>query len=129
MKAVSSIGWTGLFTSLWLVGCAQDVGPEVSSSPAYVVANYRITDAESYAEYGPLARPTLVAHGAEILAVDSESEVIEGVADHHTVVVRFPSKDAARAWYNSPEYQEIIHLRTDNSEGFGVLINGIPVSE
>ena len=34
-----------------------------------------------------------------------------------TVVLRFESKEAVKAWYESDEYQKIIHLRTDNSEG------------
>ena len=28
---------------------------------------------------------------------------------------------AARAWYDSPEYQKIVDLRTDNSEGVLIL--------
>ena len=34
-----------------------------------------------------------------------------------TVILRFPSKDAAHAWYTSEEYAKIKHLRTDNTEG------------
>ena len=34
---------------------------------------------------------------------------------------KFDSKEAARAWYESPEYQKIIHIRTDNSEGILVI--------
>ena len=30
---------------------------------------------------------------------------------------------AAMAWYNSPEYQAIKHLRTDNSEGTAVVVD------
>lgn len=88
---------------------------------AYLVANYRITDAESYKAYPPAVLPTLAAHGAEVLAADYDSEVVEGKPASVTVVLRFPSKEALRAWYDSPEYQEIIHLRTDNSEGFVVF--------
>jgi uncharacterized protein (DUF1330 family) len=38
--------------------------------------------------------------------------------------LRFATKSAARAWYESPEYQAISHLRTDNTEGIGVLAEG-----
>ena len=41
------------------------------------------------------------------------------------VILKFPSKDAMKAWYNSPEYQAVIGLRTDNSEGTMVVIDGI----
>ena len=43
--------------------------------------------------------------------------MVEGEAGPVTVVLKFPSKAALRGWYDSPEYQAIIHHRTDNSEG------------
>jgi len=40
------------------------------------------------------------------------------------VVLRFATKAAAKAWYESPEYRAIRHLRTDNTEGIGVIAEG-----
>jgi uncharacterized protein (DUF1330 family) len=37
--------------------------------------------------------------------------------------LKFASKAAAMAWYDSPEYQAIKHLRTDHSEGDMVLVD------
>lgn len=91
---------------------------------AYLVANYRITDPEAYGAYPPAVIPTLVAHGAEILVADYGSAMVEGTASSVTIVVKFASKEAARAWYDSPEYQAIIRLRTDNTEGFLLLTDG-----
>lgn len=48
----------------------------------------------------------------------------QGPARQVTVVLRFATKDAALAWYESPEYQAIRHLRTDNAEGIGVIAEG-----
>jgi uncharacterized protein (DUF1330 family) len=39
-------------------------------------------------------------------------------------VLRFATKAAAQAWYESPEYRAIRHLRTDNTEGVGVIAEG-----
>ncbi|MCP5145252.1 MAG: DUF1330 domain-containing protein [Gammaproteobacteria bacterium] len=91
---------------------------------AYIIASYRVTNPEAFQAYPPAATPTLIAHGAEILAVDLNSEAVEGQPAPVTVVLKFQSKDAARAWYNSPEYQQAMPLRTDNSEGTMVLIDG-----
>ena len=90
---------------------------------AYMVFNYRITDQAAYKPYLAKVGDTLNAHGAEVLVADFESEAIEGDAGHVTVVLKFASKDAARGWFESPEYQEIIALRTDNSTGIAVLTN------
>ena len=38
--------------------------------------------------------------------------------------MRFATKSAAEAWYESPEYQAIMRLRTDSSEGIGVIAEG-----
>ena len=88
---------------------------------AYLVANYKLTNPEAYRAYVPAVLPTLEAHGAEVLVADYESEAIEGAPHRVTIVLRFPSKEAARAWYRSPEYQAIIKLRTDHSDGFVVF--------
>lgn len=37
------------------------------------------------------------------------------------VEMRFPDKESVRAWYNSDEYQSIIHLRHDNADGTAVI--------
>ncbi|MBC2778098.1 DUF1330 domain-containing protein [Parasphingopyxis marina] len=91
---------------------------------AYFVANYRITNTEDYKKYGAVVGPTLAPHGAEVLAADPASEPMEGEPCDVTVVIKFPSKEAAKGWYNSPEYQAILPLRTDNSEGAAVLAAG-----
>lgn len=91
---------------------------------AYIIASYKVTNPEPFQAYPPAATPTLIAHGAEILAVDLDSEVVEGQPYPVTVVLKFASKEAARAWYHSPEYQEALPLRLDNTEGSMVLVNG-----
>ena len=39
---------------------------------------------------------------------------------------RKPSIDDDRGWYDSPAYQEILHLRTDHIEGTTLLVEGVP---
>ena len=96
---------------------------------AYAVASYRVTNPEAFAEYPAPAIQTILNHGGELLAVDRESEVVEGEPAPVTVLIRFSSKDAAREWYRSQEYQEIVHLRTDNSEGTIVLLDEFVMPE
>ena len=90
---------------------------------AYFVFNYRVNDQDAYQPYLAEVPKVLEAHGAEILAADFESEGIEGDAGHVTVVLKFASKEAAREWYHSPEYQKIIALRTANSDGIAAIAN------
>jgi uncharacterized protein (DUF1330 family) len=90
----------------------------------YFVANYTITNQAEYKEYLAAVGPVLQAHDAEILVVDRGSTLLEGSAGQVTVVLRFATKAAAMAWYESPEYQAISHLRTDNTQGIGVIAEG-----
>ena len=90
---------------------------------AYFIASYRITDPAGYEPYVPAVIPTLQSHGCEVLAADYTSQAIEGEPNAVTVILKFASKEAALAWYNSPEYQAIKHLRTDNSEGTAVVVD------
>lgn len=83
----------------------------------YLIANYSITNPEGYQAYIAAVGPTILAHQGEILVAGEGSEAVEGKPGAVTVVLKFPTKEALRAWYDSPEYQEIIHLRTDNTEG------------
>ena len=85
---------------------------------AYVIANYRITNSQGYGDYPQLALATILSHGGEFLVADFDSEGLDGSPGHVTVVGRFASKESAKGWYESDEYQKIKHLRTDNSEGF-----------
>ena len=90
----------------------------------YFVANYTITNQAGYWEYLAAVGPTLTAHGAESIVVDRDSGLLEGSAGQVTVVLRFATKAAAQAWYESSQYQAIRHLRTDNTEGIAVIAEG-----
>jgi len=90
----------------------------------YFVANYTITNQAEYKEYLAAVGPTLKAHGAENIVVDRDSEPLEGSAGQVTIVLRFATKAAAEGWYQSSEYRAIRHLRTDNTEGIGVIAEG-----
>ncbi len=83
----------------------------------YLIGSYKVTNPEAYAGYLATVGATIAAHGGEILVAGPDSEPVEGNPSPVTVVLKFPSKQALRGWYDSAEYQKIIHLRTDNTEG------------
>ncbi len=86
-----------------------------------MVFNYTITNPADYAAYPAAAFPSIGASGAEVLVADYASESVEGGPGQVTVVLRFASKDAARAWYESDAYQAALPLRTANTEGVAVI--------
>jgi uncharacterized protein (DUF1330 family) len=38
------------------------------------------------------------------------------------VIIEFESEEAARRWYESPEYTAIKHYREEASEGWGAIV-------
>ncbi|WP_254902502.1 MULTISPECIES: DUF1330 domain-containing protein [Mycobacterium simiae complex] len=42
-----------------------------------------------------------------------------------TVILEFPTMDAARAWYHSEAYAEILPLRLNGADYSGILVEGI----
>lgn len=98
--------------------------------PGYFVANFQITNQERYAEYQQKVLPTLMKHGARVVVADYESQRAEGEPGSAMVVLEFDSVEAARDWYYSSEYQDVIGLRTSSSEGaLAVFADGFVMPE
>jgi uncharacterized protein (DUF1330 family) len=88
---------------------------------AYAIANYRITNPEQIQAYRAQAIPQLIQAGCEFLVVTDAADASEGSPAPTVIVLKFPSMEAAKNWYNSPEYQAIMPLRTAASEDAWVV--------
>lgn len=83
----------------------------------YLVANVTVRDAEKMLAYAAAAGPTLVAHGGEFILDGQLSETLSGNwSAPGMALVRFPSVEAARTWYHSPEYQALAGLRSSAAD-------------
>jgi uncharacterized protein (DUF1330 family) len=92
---------------------------------AYFLIHNRIHNAEKFQEYIPKAFETMKAYNPEILILDENSQVIEGSTNlPRTILIKFDSRDAMMSWYNSPDYQKVLPLRLEATEGFSMLLDG-----
>ena len=81
--------------------------------PAIMIARITVRDADRMQAYGAAAGPTVAAHGGEFVARGKYAASLLGDGAAPTVaVIRFPSVDAAQAWFASPEYQALAELRS-----------------
>lgn len=79
---------------------------------AYVIAHVEVLDPDGYKAYPARNTPLVERFGGRFVARGGRVEMFEGDAPpNRLVVIEFPSMDAARAWYHSPEYQEIAAIR------------------
>ena len=94
--------------------------------PAYVIANFDVSDPEAFAAYVAAAPGTVRAHGGEYLARGGDSESWEGdLTVKRVVVLRFPSLEAARRWYDSREYAHLRELRRRAAHGPLIVTEGL----
>ena len=89
---------------------------------AYFIAQYVVKNPKLYREYQAGAGPTIQASGGELVAFDVASETIEGTPPGpQTVILKFASREAAKAWYQSPAYQAVVGKRLAATEGFAII--------
>ena len=89
---------------------------------AYFIAQYVVNDPKLYREYQAAAGPTILAAGGELVSFDVAAETIEGTPPGpQTVIVKFESTEAAKAWYGSSAYQAVVGKRLASTTGFAVM--------
>ena len=82
------------------------------------------TDPEGYKPYMAANQAPFGKFGARFLVRGGAREVPEGKARARTVVLEFPSYEAALACYRSPEYQAAKKLRDGKAEVDLVIVEG-----
>jgi uncharacterized protein (DUF1330 family) len=92
---------------------------------AYVIANVEVTDAAVYDEYRKGVLATITKHGGKFLARGGAVQRLEGSIDwNRVVIIEFPSVAAAKAWYESPDYQPLAKLRQKASRSNLIIVEG-----
>jgi uncharacterized protein (DUF1330 family) len=68
---------------------------------------------------------TLAPFDGHFIVHGGPPEVLEGTSPGTLIVIEFPDRQAAEQWYNSPAYQDIVALRTENSVSTVFLVDGV----
>jgi uncharacterized protein (DUF1330 family) len=94
-------------------------------SSGYIIFNVSITDPVQYEEYKKFSTLAMQAHGAEVCVRGGKIEVLEGDwQPERMVVLKFPSVEQAKRFYDSPEYRRAREARTQAAVMCAVLIEG-----
>ena len=94
--------------------------------PAYLIVETDITDPEQYEQYKAASPGAIAAGGGRFVVRGGEMAVLEG--DWHPkrlVLVEFPDLEAAKRFYDSPEYQAAKALREGAAQLNMVAVEGI----
>ena len=93
---------------------------------AYVVVDVTRTDPERAARYSAMSGPSVERHGGRFLARGGEIHVLEGDWEpERIVVIEFASVDAAKAWFDSPDYLEARSVREGAGTWRMIVVTGV----
>ena len=93
--------------------------------PAYVIGDVRVENPERYKDYTAHTESTLEPFGGHFVVRGGASTLLEGEWEpNRLVVIEFPSAQAAKDWYASDAYREIMPIRQEASTGSLVLVEG-----
>jgi len=82
---------------------------------AYVIGEVKVLKPSEMGDYGRKVAEAVAAYGGRYLARGAEPFVLEGGPAHNVLLIEFPDRDAALAWYASPAYREAKALREGKS--------------
>ena len=105
-------------------------GPQPAGPPAgagtrgYWIAHVDVIEPEGYKIYSDAIDAPCGSFGGRFLVRGGAREVPEGKVRSRTVVLEFPSYDAALACYRSPGYQAAKNLRAGKAEVDLVVVEG-----
>ena len=98
--------------------------PGPSERKGYWIAHVDITDMDGYKAYQAANAKPFGMYGARFLVRGGAQDVKEGHIRSRTVVLEFPSYEAALACYRSPEYQAAKAVRAGKGEMDLVINDG-----
>lgn len=91
----------------------------------YFVLQIEWLDSEARGSYVERLGNLLSRHGGEIIVASKDFAVVEGTwKPGLLVILRFPTVNALRDWYDSPEYRPLRELRLGGSRSDAIVAEG-----
>ena len=95
--------------------------------PAFAIGHLTaVSMGPEIVEYLERIDATLAPFEGRFRVHGAQPECIEGQWAGDLIVIEFPDMEKARAWYRSDAYAAILPLRSRNSTGNIILIEGVP---
>jgi uncharacterized protein (DUF1330 family) len=92
----------------------------------YIIANVQVTNPTQYEEYKKWSTAAMQATGAEVCVRGGKLEVLEGDwSPERIVILKFPTFEAAKAFYEVPEYLKAREARAGAAIMRMVVVEGL----
>jgi uncharacterized protein (DUF1330 family) len=76
-------------------------------------------------EYLERIDETLAPYDGRFIVHGGEPTMLEGESPGTLIVIQFPDRSRAEAWYTSAAYREILPLRAENADSTIFMIDGV----
>ena len=91
----------------------------------YFIAYITIHDPEEYEKYLEGYDDVFEKYNGKIIAVDDDPTILEGEWPYtRAVVIRFPSEEELKRWYESTEYRSLTKHRWQASKADIIVVKG-----
>lgn len=95
--------------------------------PAFAIGHLTaVSMGPEIAQYLERIDATLASFQGRFQVHGAQAECVEGQWAGDIIVIEFPDMEKARTWYRSDAYTAILPLRSRNSTGNIILIEGVP---
>lgn len=94
-------------------------------SAYFVFTREKTLDEQELAIYAKLVPATFAGHDMKLHAMYGAQVDVEGDPTEGTVILEFPSREAAMAWYDSPAYREVREHRFKGAVFHATLVEGV----
>ncbi len=92
---------------------------------AYIIADVDVKDVKAFEPYKQPTADSVAQYGGKFIVQSSNHQVLEGKWNPmRLVVIEFPSLEAARRWYGSPEYRTVLPIRLQHAVSNMLLVEG-----
>ena len=92
---------------------------------AYIIARITVTEPEDYLTYASQTVALAEKFGGRFLVKGGAQTALEGNSPDRHVIIEFPDRDTALAWYHSDEYRRILPIALSSSRRDIVVVDGI----
>ena len=110
---------------IFVVTASQTRRMEIAISTYMVFTREKMLDEHEMATYSKEVPAALAGHEVKILALHGGHEDLEGASTEGTVILEFPSAEAAKAWYNGASYREVREHRFKGAKYRVTLVEGV----
>jgi uncharacterized protein (DUF1330 family) len=94
--------------------------------PSYAIAHVQsVNFGPDIVEYLTQIDATLTPFDGRFLIHGDPPHVREGTFTGDVIVIEFPDRQHAADWYESQAYQDIVTLRTANTTGWVIIVDGV----